>query len=141
MMKRIYVTILLAFFILTSYGQIVHTVKQDETFESIASFYQIKVDDLKKENESADVLFPGLLLNIPQKTEVPTPPKTEQVSAPKQDKIEMRDGSYIVCKVVSIKKTTILLKQEEIEGNISIPIKDVIEIFYANGNRKKIGKR
>lgn len=141
MTKRVYITIMLALFILASYAQRVHIVKQDETLESIASFYQIKVDDLKKENESADVLFPGLLLNIPQKTEVATPPKKEQMIVPKQDKIEMRDGSYINCKVVSIRKTTILLKQEEIEGNISIPIKDVIEIIYANGSRKKLGKR
>ena len=53
----------------------------------------------------------------------------------------MKDGSYIVCKVVSVKKTTLIIKQEEIEGNISIPIKEVLEVFYANGKKRKFGKR
>ena len=57
------------------------------------------------------------------------------------DKVEMKDGSYVMCKIVSVRKTAVLVKQDKIEGNISIPIKDIIEILYANGTKKRYGKR
>lgn len=140
-MRRLIVTISLVLLCLVVYGQKVHTVKQGETLESIASLYHVTIDDLKRSNENTEMLFPGLLLTIPQDKNGPQPIQIEQEETPQLDKVEMKDGSYIVCQVISVRKTTLLIKQEEIEGNISIPIKDVIEIFYANGKKRKFGKR
>ena len=140
MIRRVFVTISFLLICIVAFGQIVHTVKQGETLVDIAALYNVTVDDIKKSNESAEVVFPGLVLNIPQKNE-PQPKQVEQKEEPKFDKVEMKDGSYVMCKVVNIKKTTILITQVEIEGNISIPVKDIIEIFYANGTKKKYGKR
>lgn len=139
MTRGVLITILLLFSCFAVNGQNVHTVKRGETLESIASFYHVTIDDLKRSNDNTEMLFPGLLLTIPQNKNVPI--QIEKEEAPQLDKVEMKDGSYIVCQVVSVRKTTILIKQEDIEGNISIPIKDVIEVFYANGNKKKYGKR
>lgn len=140
-MQRFIATISLMFLCLVVYGQKVHTVKQGETLESIASIYHITIDDLKRSNDNTEMLFPGLLLTIPQNMNVSQPIQIGLEDTPQLDKVEMKDGSYIVCQVVSVKKATILIKQEEIEGNISIPIKDVIEILYANGKKRKFGKR
>ena len=140
-MQRFIATISLMFLCLVVYGQKVHTVKQGETLESIASIYHITIDDLKRSNDNTEMLFPGLLLTIPQNMNVSQPIQIGLEDTPQLDKVEMKDGSYIVCQVVSVKKATILIKQEEIEGNISIPIKNVIEIFYANGKKRKFGKR
>ena len=123
------------------YGQKVHTVKQNETLESIASLYHVTVEDLKKLNESSGVLFPGLLLNIPQTVKDTSSQVVKQKIMPKLDTVEMKDGSYIICKVISVRKTTLLIKQDEVEGNISIPIKDVVEILYSNGSNKRFGRR
>lgn len=140
MIRRVFVTISFLLLCIVAFGQKVHTVKQGETLADIAFLYNVTVDDIKKINESAEVVFPGLVLNIPQKNE-PQPKQVEQKEEAKLDKVEMKDGSYIMCKIVNTRKTTILIKQEEIEGNISIPVKDIIEIFYANGTKKKYGKR
>ena len=140
-MQRFIATISLMFLCLVVYGQKVHTVKQGETLESIASIYHITIDDLKRSNDNTEMLFPGLLLTIPQNMNVSQPIQIGLEDTPQLDKVEMKDGSYIVCQVVSVKKATILIKQEEIEGNISIPIKEVLEVFYANGKKRKFGKR
>lgn len=140
MMRKIFFTILFEALCFITLAQKVHTVKHGETLADIASLYNVAENEIKKINESADVLFPGLLLNIPQKNK-PLPKRHETKEEIKMDKLEMKDGSYVMCKVVSIKRTAILIKQEEIEGNISIPIKDIIEIFYANGTKKRYGKR
>ena len=140
-MQRFIATISLMFLCLVVYGQKVHTVKQGETLESIASIYHITIDDLKRSNDNTEMLFPGLLLTIPQNMNVSQPIQIGLEDTPQLDKVEMKDGSYIVCQVVSVKKATILIKQEEIEGNISIPIKDVIEILYENRKKRKFGKR
>ena len=141
MIRKVFMLMLLAFLCFTVYGQKIHTVKQGETLESIASLYHVSINELKGVNENTEVLFPGLILTIPEKEIKSQPQQVEQQEVPKLDKVEMKDGSYIICQVVSVRKTTILIEQEEIEGNISIPIKDVIEVFYANGNKKKFGKR
>lgn len=140
MIRRFFITISLLLLCNVAFGQKVHTVKQGETLTDIASLYNVTVDDIKKINESAEVVFPGLVLNIPQKNE-PQPKQVNQEKEAKLDKVEMKDGSYIMCKVVSARKTTILIKQEEIEENTSIPVKEIVEIFYANGTKKKYGKR
>ena len=132
---------LLAFLCFTVYGQKIHTVKQGETLESIASLYHVSTNELKGVNENTEVLFPGLILAIPEKEIKSQPQQVEKQEVPKRDKVEMKDGSYIICQVVSVRKTTILIEQEEIEGNLSIPIKEVLEVFYANGKKRKFGKR
>jgi len=132
---------LLAFLCFTVYGQKIHTVKQGETLESIASLYHVSTNELKGVNENTEVLFPGLILAIPEKEIKSQPQQVEKQEVPKLDKVEMKDGSYIICQVVSVRKTTILIEQEEIEGNLSIPIKEVLEVFYANGKKRKFGKR
>ena len=132
---------LLAFLCFTAYGQKIHTVKQGETLESIASLYHVSTNELKGVNENTEVLFPGLILAIPEKEIKSQPQQVEKQEVPKLDKVEMKDGSYIICQVVSVRKTTILIEQEEIEGNLSIPIKEVLEVFYANGKKRKFGKR
>lgn len=141
MTRGVLITILLLFSCFAVNGQNVHTVKRGETLESIASLYHVSINELKGVNENTEVLFPGLILTIPEKEIKTQLQHVEKQKAPELDKVEMKDGSYIVCQVVSVRKTTILIKQEDIEGNISIPIKDVIEVFYANGNKKKFGKR
>ena len=132
---------LLAFLCFTVYGQKIHTVKQGETLESIASLYHVSTNELKGVNENTEVLFPGVILAIPEKEIKSQPQQVEKQEVPKLDKVEMKDGSYIICQVVSVRKTTILIEQEEIEGNLSIPIKEVLEVFYANGKKRKFGKR
>ena len=132
---------LLAFLCFTVYGQKIHTVKQGETLESIASLYHVSTNELKGVNENTEVLFTGLILAIPEKEIKSQPQQVEKQEVPKLDKVEMKDGSYIICQVVSVRKTTILIEQEEIEGNLSIPIKEVLEVFYANGKKRKFGKR
>ena len=98
------ITILLLFSCFAVNGQNVHTVKRGETLESIASFYHVTIDDLKRSNDNTEMLFPGLLLTIPQNKNVPI--QIEKEEAPQLDKVEMKDGSYIVCQVVSVRKTT-----------------------------------
>ena len=141
MTRKVFIMMFLAFLCFTAYGQKIHTVKQGETLESIASLYHVSTNELKGVNENTEVLFPGLILTIPEKEIKTQPQHVEKQEAPELDKVEMKDGSYIVCKVVSVKKTTLIIKQEEIEGNISIPIKEVLEVFYANGKKRKFGKR
>ena len=140
MIRRVFVTISSLLLCIVAFGQKVHTVKQGETLADIASLYNVTVEDIKKMNESAELVFPGLVLNIPKRNE-PQPKQLEQKEEAILDKVEMKDGSYIMCKVVNIRKTTIMIKQKEIEGNISIPVKDIIEILYANGTKKRYGKR
>lgn len=141
MTRKVFIMMFLAFLCFTVYGQKIHTVKQGETLESIASLYHVSTNELKGVNENTEVLFPGLILAIPEKEIKSQPQQVEKQEVPKLDKVEMKDGSYIICQVVSVRKTTILIEQEEIEGNISIPIKEVLEVFYANGKKRKFGKR
>lgn len=140
MIRSVFVTITFLLIYIVAFGQKVHTVKQGETLADIASLYNVTVEDIKKMNESAEVVFPGLVLNIPKRNE-PQPKQVEQKEEAILDKVKMIDGSYIMCKVVNIRKTTIIIKQKEIEENISIPVKDIIEILYANGTKKRYGKR
>ena len=141
MTRKVFIMMFLAFLCFTVYGQKIHTVKQGETLESIASLYHVSTNELKGVNENTEVLFPGLILAIPEKEIKSQPQQVEKQEVPKLDKVEMKDGSYIICQVVSVRKTTILIEQEEIEGNLSIPIKEVLEVFYANGKKRKFGKR
>lgn len=140
MIRSVFVTITFLLMCIVALGQKVHTVKQGETLADIASLYNVTVENIIKMNESAELVFPGLVLNIPKRNE-PQPKQVEQKEEAILDKVEMKDGSYIMCKIVNIRKTTIIIKQKEIEGNISIPVKDIIEILYANGTKKRYGKR
>ena len=66
MTRGVLITILLLFSCFAVNGQNVHTVKRGETLESIASFYHVTIDDLKRSNDNTEMLFPGLLLTISQ---------------------------------------------------------------------------
>ena len=77
---------LLAFLCFTVYGQKIHTVKQGETLESIASLYHVSTNELKGVNENTEVLFPGLILAIPEKEIKSQPQQVEKQEVPKLDK-------------------------------------------------------
>ena len=133
--------ILFTFQALMAFGQKVHTVKQGETLESIAKLYHVTIDEMMKVNESAEMLFPGLVLNIPQVQKKVESKSDRSKPESKTDKVRMRDGSYVLCKVIGVKKTMLNIQQDGIEGTISISVKEILEINYANGNKKKFNKR
>ena len=56
---------------------------------------------------------------------------------PKLDRVEMKDMSYILCKIVSVKGGYISFKQDEIEGILKVPVKEVSKIKYVSGAVKK----
>ena len=56
---------------------------------------------------------------------------------PKLDRVEMKDMSYILCKIISVKGGYISFKQDEIEGVLKVPVKEVSKIKYVNGAVKK----
>lgn len=141
MIRRLLFIVISFFLFFTAAAQKTHTVKPGETIESIARLYQLTTDELKKHNESAEMIFPGLLLTIPTKIVKPKSEDKKNENTKGTDKVIMRDGSYILCKVVGIKKNLLTIKQEESEGNISIPVKYVIEINYENGSKKKFNRR
>ena len=60
-----------------------------------------------------------------------------EVDKSKLDKIDMKDMSYVVCKVVGVKAGYISLKQDGIDGVLKVPVKEVIRIRYANGKTRK----
>ena len=105
MIRKLFVIILSFSQFLVAFGQKTHIVKQGETMETIAQLYQISIEELKKQNESAELLFPGLLLNIPQKVSKRESAKQEISMSKTTDIVYMRDGSYILCKVVGIRKS------------------------------------
>lgn len=55
----------------------------------------------------------------------------------KYDRIEMKDMSYIQCKIVSAKAGYISFKQDGVDGVLKVAIKDVSRIKYASGAQKK----
>ena len=55
----------------------------------------------------------------------------------KLDKIDMKDMSYVVCKVLGVRAGFISLKQDGIDGVVKIPVKEVLRIRYANGSTRK----
>ena len=56
---------------------------------------------------------------------------------PKLDRVEMKDMSYILCKIVSVKGGYISFKQDEIDGVLKVPVKEVSKIKYVSGAVKK----
>lgn len=56
---------------------------------------------------------------------------------PKLDRVEMKDKSYILCKIISVKGGFISFKQDEIEGTLKVPVKEVSKIKYVSGAVKK----
>ena len=61
--------------------------------------------------------------------------KTSQIA--KYDRLEMKDLSYVDCKILRIKSGFIYFKQDGIEGELKLPVKDVVRIKYASGAQKK----
>lgn len=142
-MKRVYLIFIFAGLVLTAFAQgvLTHTVKQGETFNSIASLYGITTEELLNANKgNADIVFPGLLLNIPKKKQEV---KSEKQPAPQviTDCVELTDGSYILCKVISAKSGWVTFEQEEVAGTtLRIAIKEVVQIKYKNGSVKRYKK-
>lgn len=120
---------------------ITHVVKQGEDISSIAKQYNITIGELLKVNEgNADVLFPGLILNIPQKTQAtqPTVPDKQPESQSTDDYVELVDGSYLQCKVISIKSGWLSFEQAEVEDKpLRISMKEVVMIKYKSGVTKR----
>ena len=56
---------------------------------------------------------------------------------PKLDRVEMKDMSYILCKIVTVKGGHISFKQDEIDGVLKVPVKEVSKIKYVSGAVKK----
>ena len=124
-----------------------HVVKQGETISSIASLYQVSVEQIKSINNDTDNIFPGLILNIPEVKAVEEEskkeePKKEKPSVPqKVDRVELIDGSFLLCKVVGIKNGWVSIEQKEVsEKTLKIPFKEVVVIKYANGVVKRYKK-
>lgn len=139
-MKRIIILFIIIFTsVFTMLAQKTHTVKQGETLQSIATKYKVSVGELRKANPNVELVFSGLLLNIPQTKKTNEIISTSQETTP-TDIVEMRDGSYILCKVVGIKQGILTIKQEGEDGTFTVMTKDVSIINYANGTKKKFKK-
>lgn len=137
MKKNILLLIFGLYFSWPVWAQKTHTVKQGETLKSIATLYNTTESEIKKANPNVELVFSGLLLNIPQSgKKMPKPNVSEQTSI-KTDKVIMKDGSYILCKVRSIKQGIITIKQEKDNEIYTIPSKEVSLIEYINGTKKR----
>jgi len=139
-MKKIillFVTVFIS--VCTIAAQKTHTVKQGETLQSIANEYHVTVGELRNANPNVEMVFSGLLLTIPQAEKTNDAVPTSQ-ETPSIDIVEMRDGSYILCKVVGIKKGVISVKQEGEDDTFTVMTKDVSIINYANGTKRKYKK-
>jgi len=122
-----------------------HVVKQGETLISIANLYGITTSQIEEQNKGCiDNIFPGLILKIPSPA---SPPKereqskdpVKKVDSIDKDVIELKDGSFLECKVVRINNGWITLRQERFSSNnYRISIKDVDVIKYSNGTVKRI---
>lgn len=137
MMRRTLFFMIFTLQMLVAFGQSVHTVKEGETLESIARQHHITTNELKKANENAEMLFPGLLLNIPQVQRKAEAKSAASKAEIKTDIVRMRDGSYIFCKVIGVKKSMLSIQQDGIDRTISVAIREVSEINYANGKKRK----
>ena len=137
MMRRTLFFMIFTLQMLVAFGQSVHTVKEGETLESIARQHHITTNELKKANENAEMLFPGLLLNIPQVQRKAEAKSAASKTEIKTDIVRMRDGSYILCKVIGMKKSMLSIQQDGIDKTISVAIREVSEINYANGKKRK----
>lgn len=134
-MKRKIVLLFVIVLSVTAMAQKSHSVKQGETIESIAKQYNVTVDEIKKANPNAELFFPGLILNIPKST---VSNKTvEEVMPKKSDRIEMRDGSYVLCKIISVKSGVTTFKQDDVEGVLTLPVKEITLIEYENGKKRR----
>lgn len=142
-MKKIF---LLIVFSITSacamWAQKSHTVKQGETLQSIASEYQLTVDELKKANPNVEMVFSGLILDIPKIPQAKKNNKTESTyqEAIPTDTIKIKDGSYILCKVIGLKQGILRFKQEGEDDIFTVLTKDVSIINYANGTKRRFKK-
>lgn len=121
-----------------------HVVKQGETLISIANFYGITASQIEEQNKgSVENIFPGLILKIPSPATTKEREKSKnpvkKADSVDNDVIELKDGSFIECKVVGIKNGWITLRQEKFNSNnYRVSVKDVDVIKYSNGTVKRI---
>ena len=137
-MKRILLLLIISALTVSVMAQKSHSVKQGETIESIAKQYNVTVDEIKKQNPNAELFFPGLILSIPKST---VSNKTvEEAKSKKSDRIEMKDGSYVLCKISGVKSGVVSFKQDGIDQILTLPTKDINLIEYENGNKRRFKK-
>lgn len=139
MRKRIFIIVVLCGFVGMLMAHQTYTVKQGEDFESIASYFGVTVNELKSINPNVEILFPGLLLNIPDAVK-PVETTPIQAEVLRTDRINMRDDSYVLCKIISVKQGKLTIKQEGEEGTTVILLKDAASIEYADGTKRKFRK-
>ena len=140
-MKRKIVFFIISAFAITVAAQQSHSVKQGETIESIAKQYNVTVDEIKNQNPTAEIIFPGLLLNIPRSIQADRN-EEEKAEKKKTDRIEMRDGSYVLCKVISVSTKTgiVSFKQEDIDGILTLSTTEINYIEYEYGSKRRFKK-
>lgn len=142
-MKKIFLLLVVSITsVCAMWAQKSHTVKQGETLQSIASEYQLTVDELKKANPNVEMVFSGLILDIPKIPQAKKNDETESTSqeAIPTDTIKIKDGSYILCKVIGLKQGILRFKQEGEDDIFTVLTKDVSIINYANGTKRRFKK-
>ena len=141
-MNRVYTTILLILFCLTIYSQQEYSVKQGETITSVAQKFNTSVDELRRLNPDMEMWFTGLVLKVPQR-ETASPYNLYSASNQdntKLDKIVMKDGSYILCKISRSDARNVYFSQDGEDGVFDVGRKFIKEINYADGSKKKFSK-
>lgn len=141
-MNRVYTSILLMLFCLSTYGQQEYSVKQGETITSIAQKFNTSVDELRILNPDMEMWFTGLVLKVPQQEAAPpyNLSSASNQANTKLDKIAMKDGSYILCKISRSDARNVYFSQDGEEGIFDVGRKFIKEINYADGSKKKFTK-
>ncbi len=140
-MNRTFFIIIYLLSCLSITAQQEYSVKQDETIESIARKFNTSVNELKRLNPDLEMWFTGLVLKVPQSatnTSGILHPDTN--TGQTHDKIIMRDGSYILCKIAKSDARNIYFSQDGEEGTFDVAKKFIKEINYADGSKKKFTK-
>lgn len=142
-MTKALLTILLSLSFIITKAQQEYSVKQGETVQSVAEKFGLSIEELQQLNPGVDMWFTGLVLNVPQKKKtetIPPPESAIELSSIKLDKIILRDGSYVLCKLLQANRSFVTFTQNGEDGKFSIAIKDIKEINYADGSKKKYAK-
>lgn len=120
-----------------------HVVKKGETLALIAQNYRITTSQIEKLNKgNTEVLFPGLILKIPiseTENEISQNEKSAKTQTTVDAEIvELKDGSFLECKIMSVSKGWITLRQSRFNSkSYRVPLKEIDVIRYSNGNVKR----
>lgn len=156
MMLRRYLFMLALCLPLLTFAQnkVQYVVKQGDTMASIAAAHGVTEQELRQANgENADMLFAGLVLEIPSSSKAsvssatgtaPTPARAHVVTgagaAAGKDCVMMNDSSYVVCSVVSVTTENVTIRQDGTVIPMKLPCQDVAYISYADGTVRKMEK-